>query len=42
MRYARILKNDVLPYGAIGRHLFENMISYNNLEFAGRTQGEND
>ena len=34
------IQNDVLPCGAIGRHLFENMISYNNSEFAGWTQGE--
>ena len=34
------IQNDVLPCGAIGRHLFENMISYNNSEFAGRTKGE--
>jgi len=34
------IQNDILPCGAIGRHLFENMVSYNNSEGAGWTQGE--
>jgi len=34
------VQNDILPCGAIGRHLFENMIAYNNSEGAVWTQGE--
>ena len=34
------LKQKVAPYGAIGRHLYDNMIAYNLSERAGWTQGE--
>jgi len=34
------IQNDILSCGAIGRHLFENMVTYNNSENAGWTQGE--
>jgi len=34
------IQNDILPCGAIGKHLFENMVNYNNSEGAGWTQGE--
>lgn len=36
---AEIQKN-ILPCGAIGRHLFENLVAYNNSKYAGWTQGE--
>lgn len=34
------IQKDILPCGAIGRHLFENLVNYNNSEGAGWTQGE--
>ena len=34
------LQQKVYPYGKIGRHLFENMIAYNNSPGAGWTKGE--
>ena len=34
------LELKVAPYGAIGRHLFDNLITYNLSEIAGWTQGE--
>ena len=34
------LKVKVLPYGKIGKHLYENMIEYNLSPYAGWTQGE--
>ena len=34
------LQQKVYPYGKIGRHLFENMITYNNSPMAGWTKGE--
>ena len=34
------LQQKVSPYGKIGRHLFENMIAYNNSPGAGWTKGE--
>ena len=34
------LQQKVLPCGKIGRHLFENMITYNNSPAAGWTKGE--
>lgn len=34
------IQNDIYPCGAIGRHLFENMVAYNNSEGAQWTQGE--
>jgi inosine-uridine nucleoside N-ribohydrolase len=34
------LQQKVYPYGKIGRHLFENMITYNNSPAAGWTKGE--
>ena len=34
------LKRRVLPCGEIGKHLYENMISYNLSPYAGWTQGE--
>ena len=34
------LKVKVLPYGKIGKHLYENMIEYNLSPMAGWTQGE--
>lgn len=34
------IQRKVAPCGAIGRHLFENMINYNNSEYAFWTQGE--
>lgn len=34
------LQQKVLPCGKIGRHLFENMVTYNNSQAAGWTKGE--
>lgn len=34
------LQCEVLPYGRIGRHLFEQLVSYNNSAEAGWTKGE--
>ena len=34
------IKSRIAPLGKIGKHLYENLISYNNSEFAGWTQGE--
>jgi len=34
------IQKDILPCGAIGRHLFENMVAYNHSDRAGWTQGE--
>jgi len=34
------IQEGIMPCGAIGKHLFENMVNYNNSECAGWTQGE--
>ena len=34
------IQNRIYPYGEIGRHLFENMVSYNMTDEAAWTQGE--
>lgn len=34
------LKRRVEPCGAIGKHLYQNLVDYNNSEFAGWTKGE--
>lgn len=34
------IQNDIYPCGEIGRHLFENMVAYNNSKGAGWTAGE--
>jgi inosine-uridine nucleoside N-ribohydrolase len=34
------IQRRIKPCGKIGRHLFENMVNYNNSRFAGWTQGE--
>ena len=34
------IKSRIAPLGKIGKHLYENLMAYNNSEFAGWTQGE--
>lgn len=34
------IQRQILPYGEIGRHLFEQLVAYNNSEEAGWTKGE--
>ena len=34
------IKTRIAPHGKIGRHLFENMVAYNQSEHAGWTAGE--
>ena len=34
------IKRRIAPLGKIGKHLYENLVAYNNSEFAGWTQGE--
>jgi inosine-uridine nucleoside N-ribohydrolase len=34
------IQNRIAPYGEIGRHLFHNLVDYNNSEHAGWTAGE--